>query len=190
MIIFKYPVWWAAVHGVAKSRTRVSDFTFTFHFDALEREMATHSIILAWRILWTAEPERFQTMGLQRAGYNWLTNPSLLDGLTLWETPYIRYCPLKMHYSQCLPNMLLLKAKWLHTTPQLLLPIWVAHLSGQKVILLTHCEIISLLIVLTWLHFQKMYQQHCTSENINHKILSRDCLEQSNILCLKENEKW
>ena len=42
--------WWAAVHGVAKSRTRLSDFTFTFHFHALEKEIATHSSVLAWRI--------------------------------------------------------------------------------------------------------------------------------------------
>ena len=42
--------WWAAVHGFAKSRTRLSDFTFTFHFHALEKEMATHSSVLAWRI--------------------------------------------------------------------------------------------------------------------------------------------
>ena len=42
--------WWAAVHGVAKSQTRLSDFTFTFHFHALEKEMATHSSVLAWRI--------------------------------------------------------------------------------------------------------------------------------------------
>ena len=42
--------WWAAVHGVAKSRTRLSDLTFIFHFHALEREMATHSSVLAWRI--------------------------------------------------------------------------------------------------------------------------------------------
>ena len=41
--------WWVAVHGVAKSRTRLSDFSFTFHFHALEKEMATHSIVLAWR---------------------------------------------------------------------------------------------------------------------------------------------
>ena len=47
--------WWAAVHGVAKSRTRLSDFTFTFLFHALEKEMATHSSILAWRIPGTAE---------------------------------------------------------------------------------------------------------------------------------------
>ena len=44
--------WWAAVHGVATSRTRLSDFTFTFHFHTLEKEMATHSSVLAWRIPW------------------------------------------------------------------------------------------------------------------------------------------
>ena len=48
--------WWAAVNGVAKSRTRMSDFTFTFHFHALEKEMATHSSVLAWRIPGTGEP--------------------------------------------------------------------------------------------------------------------------------------
>ena len=48
--------WWAAVHGVAKSQTRLSDFTFTFHFHALEKEMATHPSVLAWRIPGTAEP--------------------------------------------------------------------------------------------------------------------------------------
>ena len=48
--------WWAAVHGVAKSRTRLSDFTLTFHFHALEKEMATHSSVLAWRIPGTGEP--------------------------------------------------------------------------------------------------------------------------------------
>ena len=48
--------WWAAVHGVAKSRTQLSDFTLTFHFHALEKEMATHSGILAWRIPGTEEP--------------------------------------------------------------------------------------------------------------------------------------
>ena len=48
--------WWAAIHGVAKSRTQLSDFTFTFHFHALKKEMATHSSILAWEIPWTEEP--------------------------------------------------------------------------------------------------------------------------------------
>ena len=56
---------WAAVHGVTKSRTRLSDFTFTFHFHALEKEMATHSSILAWRILGTGEPGGLPSMGSQ-----------------------------------------------------------------------------------------------------------------------------
>ena len=57
--------WWAAVHGVAKSQAQLSDFTFTFHFHALEKEMATHSSIPAWRIPWTEEHSGLQSMGLQ-----------------------------------------------------------------------------------------------------------------------------
>ena len=59
--------WWAAVHGVAKSQTPLSNFTFTFHFNALEKEMATHSSILAWRIPWTEEPGPIQSMGSQKS---------------------------------------------------------------------------------------------------------------------------
>ena len=55
--------WWAAVHGVAKSGTQLSDFTFTFHFHAPKKEMATHSSILAWKIPWMEEPGRLQSMG-------------------------------------------------------------------------------------------------------------------------------
>ena len=55
--------WWAAVHGVVKSRTRLSDFTFTFHFHAFEREMATHSNVLAWRIPGMGEPEGCRLRG-------------------------------------------------------------------------------------------------------------------------------
>ena len=63
--------WWAAVHGVAKSRTRLSDFTFTFHFHALEKEMATHSGLLAWRIPGTGEPRGLPSMGSYRVGHDW-----------------------------------------------------------------------------------------------------------------------
>ena len=63
--------WRAAVHGVAKSRTRLSDFTFTFHFHTLEKEMATHSSVLAWRIPGTGEPGRLPSMGSHRVGHNW-----------------------------------------------------------------------------------------------------------------------
>ena len=63
--------WKAAVHGVSKSRTRLSDFTFTFHFHALEKEMATHSSVLAWRIPGTGEPGRLPSMGSHRVGHDW-----------------------------------------------------------------------------------------------------------------------
>ena len=55
--------WWAAVHGVAKNQTQLSDFTFTFHFHALEKEMATHSSVLAWGIPGTAEPGGLPSIG-------------------------------------------------------------------------------------------------------------------------------
>ena len=62
--------WWAAVHGVAKSQTRLSDFTFTFRFHALEKEMATHSSVLAWRIPGTDEPGGLPSMEWHRVGHN------------------------------------------------------------------------------------------------------------------------
>ena len=63
--------WWAAVYGVAKSRTRLSDFTFTFHFHALEKEMATHSSVLAWRVPGTGKPGGLPSMGSHRVGHDW-----------------------------------------------------------------------------------------------------------------------
>ena len=62
--------WQAAVHGVAKSRTRLSDFTLTFHFPALEKEMATHFSVLAWRIPGTGEPGGLLSMGSHRVGHD------------------------------------------------------------------------------------------------------------------------
>ena len=63
-------VWWAAVHGVAKTRTRLSDFPFTFHFNALEKEMATHSSVLAWRIPGTGEPGGLPSLGSHRVRHD------------------------------------------------------------------------------------------------------------------------
>ena len=62
--------WWAAVHGVAKSWTLLSNFTFTFHFHALEKETATHSSVLAWRIPGRGEPGGLPSTGLYRVGHN------------------------------------------------------------------------------------------------------------------------
>ena len=62
--------WWAAVHRVAKRRTRLCDFTFTLHFHALEKEMATHSSVLAWRIPGTGEPGGLLSMGSHRVEHD------------------------------------------------------------------------------------------------------------------------
>ena len=62
--------WWAAVRGVAKSQTLLSAFTFTFHFHALEKEMATHSSVIAWRIPGTGEPGGLPSTGSQRVGHD------------------------------------------------------------------------------------------------------------------------
>ena len=63
--------WWVAVHEVAKSQTRLSDFTLTFHFRALEKEMATHSSVLAWRIPGKGKPGGLLSMGSHRVGHDW-----------------------------------------------------------------------------------------------------------------------
>ena len=62
--------WWAAVHGVTQSQTQLNDFTFTFHLHALEKEMATHASVLAWRTPGTAGPGGLPSMGLRRVGHN------------------------------------------------------------------------------------------------------------------------
>ena len=62
--------WWAAVHGVTRSQTQLSNFTLFFHFHALEKEIATHSSVLAWRIPWMGEPGGLPSMGLHRVGHD------------------------------------------------------------------------------------------------------------------------
>ena len=76
--------WWAAVHGVAKSQTRMSDFTFTFHFRALEKEMATHSSVLAWRIPGAVEPGGPPSVGSQRVGHDWSDLAAAAAALYAW----------------------------------------------------------------------------------------------------------
>ena len=79
--------WWAAVHGVAKSGTRLSDFTFTFHSPALEKEMATHSSVLAWRIPGTGEPGGLLSMGSHRIRHDWrdLAAAAHIHVIMFWE---------------------------------------------------------------------------------------------------------
>ena len=69
-LVMAREAWRAVVHGVAKRRIRLSDFTFTFHFHALEKEMATHSSVLSWRIPGTGEPGGLLSVGSNRVGHD------------------------------------------------------------------------------------------------------------------------
>ena len=90
--------WWAAVHGVAKSQTRLSDFTFTFHFHGLEKEMATHSSVLAWRIPGMGEPGGLLSMGSQSwTQLKWFSSSSSFDTSCLFAS-YI-YFQVKKYLS-------------------------------------------------------------------------------------------
>ena len=82
--------WWAAVHGVARSQTQLSDFTFTFHIPALEKETATHSSVLAWRIPGTGEPGGLPSLGSQ--------SPSDLAAVaTAGLSPFIHSVSIRKH---------------------------------------------------------------------------------------------
>ena len=90
--------WWAAVHGIAKSWTRLSDFTFTFHFHALKKEMATYSSVLAWRIPGTEEPGRRPPLGSHRVGHDWsdLAAAAAASLLFTLFSPVYPYLPLPL----------------------------------------------------------------------------------------------
>ena len=83
--------WKAAVHGVAKSRTRLRDFTFTFHFHALEKAMATHSCVLAWRIPGTGEPGGLPSMGSHRVGHDWSDLAAAVNLVVILPKPHSLY---------------------------------------------------------------------------------------------------
>ena len=90
--------WWATVHGVAKSQTRLSDFIFTFHFYALEKEMATHSSVLAWRIPGMGEPGGLPSMGSHRVGHDWSDLAAAAGVYTRQHMKRQRhYLPTKVH---------------------------------------------------------------------------------------------
>ena len=94
--------WWAAVHGVTGSQTRLSNFTFTFHFHALEKEMATHSNILAWRIPWTGEPGGLPSLGSHRVGHNW----SDFTTAALYLKKHNVYLNFKIFYCLKMPTII------------------------------------------------------------------------------------
>ena len=93
--------WSAAVHGVVKSRTRLSDFTFTLHFHALEKEMATHSSVLAWRIPGMGEPGGLRSMGSHRVAHDWSNAAAAAaaaeSGAASYDQAHTQYFCSKMH---------------------------------------------------------------------------------------------
>ena len=91
--------WWATVHGVAGSQTQLSDFTFPFHFHALEKEMATHSSVLAWRIPGTGETGGLPSMGSHRVGHNWSDLAAAAQSLVLKNQiiPFSLSLPFQWH---------------------------------------------------------------------------------------------
>ena len=99
--------WWAAVHGVTKSRTRLSDFTFTFHFHALEKEMATHSSVLAWKIPGTGEPGGLPSKESHRVGHDW--SDLAAAAFLLLKISFINF-PL---HSSCYIPVILNSSPWL-----------------------------------------------------------------------------
>ena len=113
--------WKAAVHGVAEGWTRLSDFTFTFYFHALEKEMATHSSVLAWRILWTGEPGGLLFMGSHRIRYDW--GNLAAAAATISDVEHFCMCSLAVCINSLekslspLPRFKLLCCCWVVTTP-------------------------------------------------------------------------
>ena len=101
--------WWAAVHEVAKSRTRLSDFTFTFHFHALEKELATHSSVRAWRIPGMGEPDGLLSMGSHRVGHDWSDLAVAVAGLKMSRKLSARSCRSPSH---CHLGSLKFLGKW------------------------------------------------------------------------------
>ena len=89
--------WWAAVHGVAQSRTWLSDFTFAFHLHALEKEVATQSSVLAWRIPGTGEPGGLPSMGLHRVRHDWSNLAAAAAAAVFYSMfPKLRLCDVSL----------------------------------------------------------------------------------------------
>jgi len=94
--------WWASVRGVAKSQTQLSEFTFTFYFHALEKEMATHSNVLAWRIPGTGEPGGLPSMGSHRVGHDWrdLAVAAWISTLSLGNNIILKFVHSKIRHKR------------------------------------------------------------------------------------------
>ena len=121
--------WWATVHGVAESRTRLNDFTFTFHFHALEKEMAPHSSVLAGRIPGTGEPGGLPSVGSHRVGHDWSDLAAAVGGskgvhfVPSWPLHYITYsfccyCLCSEYTSKSASSIWKYQLRWLNSIVQ------------------------------------------------------------------------
>jgi len=132
--------WYAAVHGVAKSRTRLNDFTFTFYFHALEKEMATHSSVLAWRIPGTGKPGGLPSMGSHRVRHDWSDLAAAMTKFVehLWvlvgylsiffaEMPIQIVCPF-FHWAICLFSLHIVNFFYIYSGFTSLASMWFANI--------------------------------------------------------------
>ena len=113
--------WWAAVHGVAQSWTQLSDFPLTFHFHALEKEMATHSSVLAWRIPGMGEPGGLPSLGSHRVGHDWSDLVAAAAASLLTYSREFPFIPLKNYSLIKSPFKFLayVKAIWVYFSPKI-----------------------------------------------------------------------
>ena len=115
--------WWAAVHEVAKSQIRLSEFTFTFHFHVLEKEMATRSSVLAWRIPGMGEPGGLPSLGSHRAGRDWSDLAALVGSRGLYKSEdwcsykWERHLYIRRKFSRVQEHPLSI-ATWVRNKPQ------------------------------------------------------------------------
>ena len=140
--------WWAAIHGVAKSQTQLSDFPFTFHFHALEKEMATHSSVLAWRIPGMGELGGRPSMGSRRVGHDWSDLAAVIVILLLTQPMFF----ISTAFSRFLryPSMII-SSSYIDATPSFIL--------SRKFLNFSPCCRFILLSLL-WHHFLNLESSH------------------------------
>ena len=152
--------WWAAVHGVAKGRTWLRDFTFTFRFQALEKEMATHSSVLAWRIPGTGEPVGCRLWGPHRVGHYWndLAAAASTVCLSLWvqKTYFFSYLIYPTGHS--------ITVHWeLNTFNKCVIPLYRSNVTNLTNPLQINLQVVSNLWQLSiMLQFTSLYRDHFT----------------------------
>ena len=155
--------WWAAVHGVAKSRTRLSDFPFTFHFHALEKAMATHSSVLAWRIPGTGEPGGLPSIGSHRVGHDW---SDLAAAAGSFNTSSLQQHPYKGSSEPWAIKLCLQSKKYLpHTCATIFKMLHKCYCNYQNLVVQKHYWIDGNFRSICFSFLTKRYQTHNSSSS-------------------------